>query len=200
MGGRASPPVGGTSGTGGTDNGSGEQHGRTAGGARCGATRWIDGVTVGFPHGWGPSPWLQAEIQLRAGHEAEARVLLAHVTAHSRLNWWLPDAASRPELARLAQLLPASMEIGDHEHTLTLLGVLARYGTAEQVATVGVGLYNASHEPEVLYLVAGGLARCGEIDDARAWLERALQDRPDPERVLTDPLLAPLRPPPNSAL
>jgi len=153
---------------------------------------WIDGVTVGFPHSWGPSPWLQAEMQLRAGHEAEARVLLAHVAAHSRLKWWLPDAASRPELARLAQLLPASIEVGDHGHTLTLVGVLARYGSAEQVATVGVALYNASHEPEVLYLVAGGLARCGETDDAMAWLERAVQDRPDRQRLLTDPLLAPL--------
>jgi len=153
---------------------------------------WIDGVTVGFPHSWGPSPWLQAEMQLRAGHEAEARVLLAHVAAHSRLKWWLPDAASRPELARLVRLLPASIEVGDHGHTLTLVGVLARYGSAEQVATVGVALYNASHEPEVLYLVAGGLARCGETDDAMAWLERAVQDRPDRQRLLTDPLLAPL--------
>uniref|UniRef100_A0A6J7M9H5 Unannotated protein n=1 Tax=freshwater metagenome TaxID=449393 RepID=A0A6J7M9H5_9ZZZZ len=70
-----------------------------------------------------------------------------------------------------------------------LLGVLASYGSADQIASFGVLLYNVSHEAETLYLVAGGLARTGNGDDAMMWLRRAVQDQPDHLRLSTDRLL-----------
>ena len=63
---------------------------------------WIDGVTVGFPHSWGPSPWLQAEMQLRAGHEAEARVLAEGFASE--------EAAVRAAEQRLAEAHEAQAE------------------------------------------------------------------------------------------
>lgn len=157
-----------------------------AGALQAERAAWLDGTIGRFPSGWGPSPWLQAHLQLRAGHEAEARVFLAHTTKVGRPRWVLPDPSERPELAQLAVLLPVTPEVGDHERALTLLAVLADYGTAEQVATFGVMLYNASHEAEALYLVAGGLARTGNLDDAMVWLQRAAQDKPDGHRLATD--------------
>ena len=132
---------------------------------------------------------MQAHLQLRAGHESEARVFLAHSTKSGRPRWALGDPTDHPELAALAPLLPATPEVGDHDRALVLLGVLATYGSAEQVATFGVMLYNVTHGAEVLYLVAGGLARAGHPDDAMVWLQRAVQDQPDHQRLATDRLL-----------
>ena len=126
---------------------------------------------------------------MRAGHESEARVLVTHATAVGGPRWWLPPPEERPELAALVPLLPPTLEVGDHERALVLLAVLASYGSAEQVASFGVLLYNVSHEAEALYLVSGGLARTGNADDAMMWLRRAVQDQPDHHRLATDRLL-----------
>ncbi|MSW20444.1 MAG: hypothetical protein F2873_06065 [Actinobacteria bacterium] len=152
-------------------------------------TGWLPGTLAPFPSGWAPSPWLQAHLQMRAGHESEARVLVAHATDVGGPRWWLPPPEERPELATLVPLLPPTLEVGDHERALVLLGVLASYGSADQIASFGVLLYNVSHEAETLYLVAGGLARTGNGDDAMMWLRRAVQDQPDHHRLSTDRLL-----------
>lgn len=152
-------------------------------------TGWHEGTLVPFPSGWAPSPWLQAQLQMRAGHESEARVLVTHATAVGGPRWWLPPPEERPELAALVPLLPPTLEVGDHERALVLLGVLASYGSAEQIASFGVLLYNVSHAAEALYLVAGGLARTGNAEDAMMWLRRAVQDQPDHHRLATDRLL-----------
>ena len=69
-------------------------------------------------------------------------------------------------------------------HFLTLDEVLESH--AAQIATYGGSVYGAVHNPEALYVVAGGLARTGHPDDAMVWLSRAVQDQPDHQRLATD--------------
>lgn len=95
-------------------------------------------------------------------------------------------------MAALLPLLPSPLPVGDPNRSVALLRVLAAHGTAEQVAAYGVALYGATHESEALYQVASGLARCGHGDDSIAWLQRAVQDRPDHHRLATDRALWPL--------
>lgn len=155
-------------------------------------TGWLEAALVDFPTGWGPSPWLQASVQLRRGDVDGARRALLGAVAPGRPRWTIPEPAEHPEMAPLIELLPAPPPVGDPNRSVALLRVLAAHGTAEQIAAYGVALYGTTHESEALYLTAIGLARCGHGDDAMAWLRRAAQDRPDHHRLATDRGLWPL--------
>jgi len=155
-------------------------------------TGWMEGAIVGFPSGWGPSPWLQAHVQMRRGDADAARRTLTGVATAGRPRWTIPDPSEHAEMAELVALLPSPLPVDDPNRSVALLRVLAAHGTAEQIAAYGVALYGATHESEALYQVAGGLARCGCGDDAMSWLRRAVQDRPDHHRLATDRALWPL--------
>ena len=135
---------------------------------------------------------MSAYLAVRAARHDEARRLLAGAVDGGKPRWVLPDPTERPELSSLVGLLPTALPLGETERSETLLRVLAAHGTAEQVAGYGVSLYGTTHDAEVLYVVAGGLARCGNADEAMAWLQRAVQDRPDVHRLATDRALWPL--------
>ena len=155
-------------------------------------TGWLEGVAVASPSGWGPSPWLQAYLALRAGDAPLADQWLATVARPGRPRWVLPDPTERPELRGLVERLGNAPTVDDPERSLVLLGVLAAHGTAEQIAQYGLALYSTTHDDEALYLTAGGLARTGHGDDALAWLRRAVEDRPDAHRLATDRAFWPL--------
>jgi hypothetical protein len=153
---------------------------------------WRDGAAPSFPTGWGPSPWLVAHHRLGRGDRDGARAALASATQPGRPRWTLPEPADLGELAALVALLEPLPPVADPERSLVLLRVLAAHGSAEQVAHYGVAVYNATADPEALYLTAAGLGRTGHGDEAMAWLRRAAQDRPDHQRLATDRGLWPL--------
>lgn len=153
---------------------------------------WLESRLAPSPSGWGPSPWLTAHLQSLTGDVDGARRSLTQVVAPGRPRWTLPDPPERPELAPLTRLLPSPLPTGDPERSVTLLRVLAAHGSPEQIAHYGVALYGATNDAEVLYLTAAGLGRTGNGDDAMAWLRRAVQDKPDRQRLATDRGLWPL--------
>jgi Zn-dependent protease len=170
-----------------------DTHGATVPATAQAAERagWL-GDPAQFPPGWAPSPWLQAAVAQRRGELARASAHLGAVVAPGGPRWWLPDPTTRPELASLVPLLGGQFGVGDPQRSQTLLAVLAAHGEAEAIARYGVALYSQYPDPEVLYLVAAGLARTGHHDDAMAWLRRAVDERPDMVRLATDTSLWPL--------
>ena len=151
---------------------------------------WRTGVPTRFPRGWIPSPWLVAWCHQRGGDEPGARLALgAIVSPHGR---WIPPEPRQPELRSLVALLPDPPPMGEHTRSLDLLTVLGVHGPAITVIRYATALY--AHEPdaEVLYRAAAGLVQAGEPDAALDWLRRAVQDRPDADRLVNDPLLASL--------
>lgn len=156
---------------------------------------WLDNQSIPFPSGWGPSPWLRSYLALLAGDTETARAVARTVSAAGRPQWELPDPAERPELAQVASLIDLSdLHVEDPERSMITMRVLAAHGSPEQIATFGVALYGATVDPEVLFVVAAGLARCGLGDDAMDWLRRAVMDRPDHHRLATDRGFWPLHP------
>lgn len=156
---------------------------------------WLDNKLLPFPSGWGPSPWLQSYLALVAGDTDGARRVARSVSERGSPRWELPDPAERPELAQVASLLGLDdLRIGDPERSMVTMRVLAAHGSPEQIATFGVAMYGATQDPEVLFVVAAGLARCGLGDDAMEWLRRAVLDRPDHHRLATDRGFWPLHP------
>ena len=151
---------------------------------------WGTGVPPAFPRGWISSPWLMAWCHLRGGDERAARLALgAIVSPHGR---WIPPEPRQPELRALVALLPDPPPIGERTRSLDLLTVLGVHAPAITVIRYATALY--AHEPdaEVLYRAAAGLVQAGEPDAAVDWLRRAVQDRPDADRMVNDPLLASL--------
>ncbi len=156
---------------------------------------WLDNKLLAFPQGWGPSPWLRSYLALLAGNTEEARRVARSVSERGLPRWELPDPAERPELAQVAALIELEdLRVGELERSMVTMRVLAAHGSPEQIATFGVALYNETKDPEVLFVVAAGLARCGLGDDAMDWLRRAVLDRPDHHRLATDRGLWPLHP------
>lgn len=136
-----------------------------------------------FPRGWGPSPWLQAHRCLVAGDPDAARRWLAQVTADGK---WVAPPADEPALAAVVPLVPG-LASGPLRPSLWALEILSRHGTAHQLATEGLQVYQQHGNAEALYLVAAGLARLGMGDEAMAWLRRAVAEAPDANRIATGP-------------
>lgn len=153
---------------------------------------WSTGAEVEFPRGWGPSPWLRAMGRLRANDPAGARVALADVVASG--GRWIPPDPRQPELRWLVPLLPQPLPMGDRRRSLDLLSVLGAQGDAHAVGTYAGALYAQDPETEVLYRAAAGMAQAGQPDAAMAWLQRAVSEEPDGDRLARDPALAPLHP------
>lgn len=150
---------------------------------------WLGGQPGPFPRGWTASPWLRAWTLLRQGDQAAARATLAEVVQPGR--WVAPDV-TQPELRGLLTLLPDPLPVGERRRNLELLTILGRQSDAHRLVHYATALYGSDADPEILYRAAAGLAWLGEGDAAMAWLRRAVQDGPDPERLARDVGLAPL--------
>lgn len=151
---------------------------------------WSTGTEVDFPRGWGPSPWLRAMAHLRANDPMGARSALADVVTPG--GRWIPPDPRQPELRWLVPLLPQPLPLGDRRRSLDLLSVLGGQGDAHAVGTYAAALYAQDPDPEVLYRAAVGMAQAGQPDAAMAWLQRAVTEGPDGDRLARDPGLAPL--------
>ena len=146
---------------------------------------WAEGRVPEFPTGWMASPWLRAHVAAQRGDEAGAHAALAQIVAPGR-RWILPDPA-RLELAPLVARLPDPLPVGDPGPSLVLLRVLGNHGAPERLLHYASALYERTHSTEALLVAAAALVRRGYPDDGMRWLERAMREAPDAQRLTTDP-------------
>ncbi|MCU1344047.1 MAG: peptidase family protein [Acidimicrobiia bacterium] len=143
---------------------------------------WRTAVPGHFPEPWGPSPWLRAHLRLVHGDAAKATQELRSAATDGQ--WVAPDAFE-PQLAPLVALLPRPLPMGDRRSSLWLMEILSQHGEGPDIGAYGNALYARFQEVEPLYLVAAGFARLGHHDEAMGWLQRAVSEQPEPQRIGT---------------
>ena len=147
--------------------------------ARAEALAWATGDVSGFTRGHVPSPWFQAQQQLRHGQAETARqLLLADFAAPSPVNWWPPDAASKADLRALVDVLPLPLPHGSTFSDFVLSGVLLRLGDYETAAHYAAAAYTATRPAMLAVHVARAAAALGDNATAAAWLRTAAATAP----------------------
>jgi Zn-dependent protease len=132
-----------------------------------------------FPKGWGPSPWLSADLARREGAtEAELPALLSALGDPRRA--WQVDRLDRPEIGALLPYVPPAVA-----HTPAVVEARVFHGPPDALVDAALATYHGDPGAEGFYLVAEGLAQRGLLDDAMSWLTAAVERHPDPRRVAT---------------
>lgn len=142
---------------------------------------WSTGFLAPFPHGWGPSPWVRAHVDLIAGRRDAAVADLADL-ADGRSRHWLLDRPDQPELDVLLSMVPP-----EAAGSLAVLEARVHHGTPEDLVGLATAIFVEEQSAEPLYLGAAGLATRELDDEAMQWLQRAVNVAPDPQRIAIAP-------------
>ncbi len=138
---------------------------------------WDTGVPGAFPRGYGPSPWLEAELIRRAGGDRDAiGAKLSHLSRPG--GKWISYRLDRPEIGTLLYLVPPQASI-----CRRALEARVFHGSVEDLTSVAMELHRRDDSAEPFYLVAEGLAVRGQLDESMNWLTSAVERSPDPMRL-----------------